>query len=198
MQMQGKGGGQACPNPGQGQPSLEQMSKMQQQMNEGMEKGAKQKGLTGKDGMNGNSEELARMAAAQNEIRKRLQDYIEQLESEGGNGNQFAELLEEMKKSEDDIVNRRITQETLERQKQIEVRLLKSEKAQLEREKEKKREATAGRNRKKSNLNNKLQYNEKSEYQEEILISAPIEMSPYYRELLKKYLYKLEQENVNE
>jgi len=198
MQMQGKDGGMACPNPGQGKPSLKQMGEMQQQMNQGMKEGSEKDGLGGKDGMNGNSEELARMAAAQREIRKRLQDYIEQIEGEGGNGSQLSKLLDEMKKSEDDIINRRITQETFERQKQIEVRLLKSEKAQQEREKEKKRESTAGINRKKSNLNNKLQYNDKSENQEEILITAPIELSPYYRELLKKYLYKLEQENVNE
>ena len=104
-------------------------------------------------------------------------------------------LIEEMKKTEDDIINRRITQETLERQKQIEVRLLKSENARLEREKEKKRESKEGKSRNTGNQNIDLKYNTKSDIQEEILITAPIEMSPYYRELLKKYIYKLEKEN---
>lgn len=205
MQMSGSGSGMPCPNPGGGQPSsLESMSKMQQQLNEGMgegkdgKSGEGEKGKEGESGKGGNngksSEELARMAATQGEIRRQLQEYIEQLESEGGNGGALNKLVEEMKKTEDDIINRRISQETLERQKQIEVRLLKSEKANQEREKKKKREAIEGKNRNHSNFTQKNQYKEQREIQDEILISAPIEMSPYYRALLKKYLYKLQQE----
>ena len=100
-----------------------------------------------------------------------------------------------MKKIEDDIINRRITEQTLERQKQLEVRLLKSEQAEQEREKKKKRESEAGKNKKRSNQNNNLQYKNEKENQQEILILSPIEMSPYYRVLLNKYLYKLEKEN---
>lgn len=197
MQMMGKGGGQACPTPGMGNKptSMKSMSKMQQQLNEGMEKGNSKDGQGGKDGVNGNSEELARMAATQGEIRRQLQEYMEKLESEGGNGGALNKLIEEMKKSEDDMVNRRITQETLERQKQIEVRLLKSEKAEQQREKEKKRESSEGKNRNRSNLTNQIEYKDRSTDQEEILITVPIEMSPYYKALLKKYLYQLEQVN---
>ena len=101
-----------------------------------------------------------------------------------------------MKRSEDDIINRRITQETLERQKQIEVRLLKSEKAEQEREKDKKRESSIGKDRKRSNLNLVLEYKDTEMVSEEILITEPIEMTPYYRDLLKKYLYNLEKENA--
>lgn len=200
MQMSGSGGGKPCPNPGMGSPStMEMMSKMQQELNQGMSKGKKGEGAEG-EGSQGeankqSSEELARMAAMQGEIRRQLQEYIEQLEGEGGNGSSLNKVVEEMKKSEEDIVNRRINQETLERQKQIEVRLLKAEKAEQEREKEKKRESTAGINKKRSNFTDEKEYKQQSESQEEILITAPIEMSPFYRALLNKYLYKLQQEN---
>ena len=65
-----------------------------------------------------------------------------------------------------------------------------------EREKEKKRESTSGKDRKRSNLNTLIEYNETETVSEEILITEPIEMAPYYRELLKKYLYNLEKENA--
>jgi hypothetical protein len=195
MQMSGSGGGKPCPNPGTGSPStMEMMTKMQQELNKGMSKGKKGEGTKGEGDQPG-SEELARMAATQGEIRRQLQEYIEQLESEGGNGSSLNKVVDEMKKTEDDIVNRRISQETIERQKQIEVRLLKSEKAEQEREKEKKRESVAGINKKRSNFTDEKEYKKQSESQEEILITAPIEMSPFYRALLNKYLYKLQQEN---
>jgi len=205
MQMSGSGGGQTCPNPGTGKPAnLETLSKMQQELNKGIQEGKKgeegtgsngEDGEDGKDGNKLNSEELARMAAAQSEIRRQLQQFIEQLESEGGSGNALNKLVEDMKKSEEDMVNRRITQETLERQKQIEVRLLQSEKAELEREKKKKREAVAGVKKNRSNFTNQNEYKKQRELQEEILIAAPIEMTPFYRALFNKYLYKLQQDN---
>jgi hypothetical protein len=162
-----------------------------------MQNKGKKEGQGGEDGMNGNSEELARMAAKQSEIRRRLQQYIEQMEAEGGTGNALNKLVEEMLKSEEDIVNRRITQETLERQKDIEVRLLKSEKARMEREKKKERESEEGKNRKRSNLTDQLEYKEKNLKQEDILLTVPVELSPYYRALYKKYMYKMEKENGN-
>lgn len=196
MAMSGSGGGKPCPNPGTGSPSsIEMMSKMQQELNKGMSKGKEGEGSGGDEGSQKSSEELARMAATQSEIRRQLQEYIEQLESDGGNGNALNKLVEQMKKSEEDIVNRRITRETLERQKQIEVRLLKSEKAEQEREKEKKRESITGINKKHSNFTHQIEYKQQSESQEEILITAPIEMTTFYRALLSKYLYKLQQKN---
>jgi len=197
MQMQGsKKGGAKCKNPGKGKsPSMSEIMKQQQGLGQGM-KGKMNK--NGKEGLNKDSEELARMAAAQGEIRRMLQELIEQLEAEGGNGNALNKIVDEMKKTEDDIVNRRLTQQTLERQKQIETRLLKSEKALQEREKEKKRESKEGKNRNSGNQNEESEYKTTKENQEEILITAPIEVRPYYRKLLKEYLYKLEKEKDKE
>ena len=196
MQMSGNSKpGSKCKSPGKGKtPSMSDIMSEQQGLNKNMKGKSKKNGLDGKSGLNGKSEELARMAAAQGEIRRMLQEFIEQLEGEGGNGNALNKLAEEMKKTEDDIVNRKVSQETLERQKNIETRLLKSQKALQEREKEKKRESKEGKNKKNSNLNNKLEYNTTKATQEEILITIPIEVRPYYKNLLKEYLYKLENE----
>ena len=196
MQMSGgKKGSSRCKNPGKGNsPSMSEIMNQQKGLNQGIKGKSEKNGLNGSVGLNSKSEELARMAAAQGEIRRMLQDFIEQLESEGGNGNALNKVVEEMKKSEEDIINRRLSLETLERQKNIETRLLKSQKALQEREKEKKRESTEGKNRKTGNLNNKIEYKPINTKQEEILITVPLEVSPYYRNLLKKYLYKLEKE----
>ena len=196
MQMKSENSGKGkCQNPGQGPPSMQEMLQMQQQMNSNMQGKAKKKGLNNKGGLNGQSQELARMAAMQGEIRRRLQQYIDELERNGNDGSSLSKLAEEMEKTEEDIINRKISNQTLERQKQLEVRLMKSEKAEQEREKQKKRESEEGKNRKRSNQNNNLKYNQEKENQQEILILSPIEMSPYYRALLNKYLYKLEKEN---
>jgi len=199
MQMSGKSKGNSkCKNPGKGKtPSMSDIMSEQQGLNKNLKGKSKKNGLDGKSGLNGKSEELARMAAAQGEIRRMLQELIEQLESEGGNGNALNKLAEEMKKTEEDIINRKISQETLKRQKNIETRLLKSQKALQEREKEKKRESKEGKNKKNSNQNNELEYNTSKATQEEILITIPLEVRPYYRNLLKEYLYKLEKEKNN-
>lgn len=194
MQMSGnKKGGGKCKIPGQGKsPSMSEIMGQQKGANKGLKGKSKKHGLEGKNGLNSKSEELARMAAAQGAIRKMLQDFIEQLEGEGGNGRALQKTVEEMKKSEDDMINRRITQETIERQQNIETRLLRSQKALQEREKEKKRESKEGINRKTGNLNSKIEYKPTNDVKEEILITVPLEVSPYYRSLLKEYLYKLE------
>lgn len=196
MQMSGsKKGSSKCKNPGKGKmPSMSDIMNQQKGLNKGLKGKAKKNGLDGKTGLNRKSEELARMAAAQGEIRRMLQEFIEQLEGEGGNGSALNKLAEEMKKTEEDLINRRLTQETLERQKNIETRLLKSQKALQEREKEKKRESKEGKNRNSGNLNDKIEYKPENTQQEEILITVPLEVRPYYKSLLKEYLYKLEKE----
>ena len=196
MQMSGKNPGQSCPNPGEGSPgSLDEILKMQQGMNQGMEKGEGKNGLEGEKGLNQQTEALARMAALQSEIRKRLSEYLKELEGSQGNSGDLSKLVDEMRKTEEDIVNRRISKETLERQKQIEVRLLKSEKAKLEREKKETRKSTKGINRKRAGSETELKLQNKKTNKEDFLQTVPIELTPYYNDLLKKYLYKLETKN---
>jgi len=196
MQMAGqKSGKGSCQNPGAGgKPSLEDIMNAQKKLGERMKKNGKKEGETGGGGVNGNSQELARMAAMQGEIRRQMQELIDQLEADGQGDNGLNKVAEEMQKTEEDLIRRQFRQETLERQREIETRLLMSKKALQEREKEKERESTEGKNSKNRNLNEKLKYKADEMGQEEILITMPIEVSPYYLNLYKKYLFKLENE----
>ena len=72
------------------------------------------------------------MAAQQSELRKQMQQMMDQLKADGGNGSALQKIIDKMEMQEDDIVNSRITSETLERQKEIETRLLQAEKAMME------------------------------------------------------------------
>ncbi len=200
MDMPGNSDGKSkCKNPGQGGPgSMEQLIQMQGKLNKGMQGKANEQGQEGEDGINGQSETLSRMAAQQAEIRRALSQMLEDLEKGGAAGQALSESIEEMKKIEEDIINRRITDQTLARQKQLEVRLLKSQKALQEREQEERRKSEEGKNKNRSNQNLGIEYKDSKESKEEVLISNPIEMTPYYKSLLKKYRYTIDQKKDGE
>ena len=90
----------------------------------------------------GQGKDLAKMMGRQEMIRKQLEKMAEKIEeSENGNAEGLRDAIENMEKTEEDIANNSITQETLNRQNQIIEQLLKAENAEQERDKEEKREA---------------------------------------------------------
>ena len=195
-----KSGDQKCKQPGSGESSgqgLKQMLKMQQGLGEGMKKSGKQqgKGSNNGQGQDGDSQELARMAAQQRELRKQMQQMMDELNGDGGSGSALQKIIDQMEKQEQDIINRRITAETLQRQKDIETRLLQAEKALMEREKEKKREATEGKKRQRGNNIDEIGYKDISiDNRNSIINTKPIKLSEPYKKLLEKYLYEIENE----
>ncbi len=206
MSSSNKSGKNACPNPGKGagKPSLKDIMQMQESLSNGLKKGQKGKGKKANQGKkekgsgqgeNGNSAELARMAAMQYEIRQKLQEYMDELKSHGGNGNALNEVLKKMDKTEEDIINRNITRRTIERQNQIKVRLLKAKDAELQREKEKRRESQEGKNNPNRNFTKNLKYKKSQTGQEGIILLKPVELNYYLKSVYKKYLYKIELEN---
>ena len=145
-------GGSSCKNPGGSNPSKmpQTMSEMQKQLNKQMQQmkdGQKQQGPKGQKGQKSQSEEFARMAAQQEALRRQMQQYLEQLKSMGETGDAgLNKLMEDMEKTELDLVNKRLTEETMQRQEEIFSRLLKHEKAVREREKEERRESREAKN----------------------------------------------------
>ena len=164
QQQQGAGGGgkpkKGKPKPGQGSPSL---SQLQQQLNSQMQQ-LQKSGKTGR----GLSEQVAKMAAQQEAIRRALAQMEKgnaggkdqkgqkgQAGQPGGkpdgqpggegekgeNGNQPGGLKGQMEQTERELVNKRITEQTIRRQQDILTRLLEAEKATREREQDQKREA---------------------------------------------------------
>lgn len=149
-----KSGGQAqCMKPGKsGQSSMSKLSKMQQELNqqlqrmkEGMQPG--QQGKNGKLGQRGQqSKEFSEAVARQEAIRRELQKLNEEFNKDGKKSlGDLDKLSKEMEKTERELVNKILSQETLRRQQDIMTRLLESEKAERERDEEERRESESAK-----------------------------------------------------
>lgn len=195
--QQQKSGNSACKNPGnkpgQGKgnkPSPKTMRQLQEQLNQQME--AMQKQMESGQGQQGWSEQLAKMAAQQEAIRKAMQEYQQQLNSEGaGNGKDLNKTINDMEKTEEDLVNKRLNTETINRQKQILTRLLESEKADMEREKDPKRQSDEAKVFNNGNPMTFFKYNSLKRNSTEILKTVPPNLNPYYKQKVNEYLYKM-------
>lgn len=204
-----KFGKKSCSKPGGGMPSVgdikkaqqnlsNQLKKLQQQMKQsgGKKQGGKSGGKTGQGGSKGStgkggkmSKELAKMAAQQSAIRNELRRMMEQMGdqpggSKGGNG--LKKIEELMDKNEEDLVNKRINQETLKRQEEILSRLLESEKAEREREYDNQREAKEGQDK---SMDQQVleEYKRKKQQQIELLETIPLDLKPFYRNKVNEY-----------
>ncbi len=198
----GKSG--SCPKPGKGSKS-KSARELQQQLNRQMEalkrsmeqQGKKEEGSQGnpKSGQSGQpfSEELAKMAAQQEAIRKMMQDLQGELKSQDGVGDKsIDQIIKDMEQTERDLVNRIISQQTINRQKQIETRLLESEKAQMEQEKEEKRESTEARDVRNLNPPKEWNMDKQKESQNEMLRTVPVNLNYYYKEKVNQYFFNIE------
>ena len=197
-------GQSGTPKPGAGKGAMKSMRQLQQQLNEQIEalKKGKQKGKN-KDGSSSSnlpgqksmSEQLARMAAEQEALRNMLSEYSDQLEKEGqfGSSKELKKLMHDMEKTEEDLVNKRISQQTLMRQKSILTRLLKSENAEMEREMKQERESKETKNKNIRNPEELLKYKKIQLNHVELLKTIPPTMKPYYKSKINQYFYNFEE-----
>lgn len=164
------------------------MSELQQQLGEKINK-LKKSGKTGKQ----LSEELAKMAGEQERIRKMLNEMEEKMnKGNGGDGQKtIKEIQNKMEQSELDLVNKRLTNQLIKRQKEIVSRLLQAENALKERELDDKREAQQAkkstRNIPKAFENYKLE----KEKEIELLKTVPPKLNPYYKREVNEYFRRL-------
>ena len=198
----GKGKSSSCSKPGdKGKPKSarelqQQLNRQMEAMQRSMQQGSKPEGQVpmpgGQSGQQGMSEQFARMAAQQEAIRKMMQDYNDELRGRDGIGDKSIEqLLEEMKKTEKELVNRSITAQTINRQKNIETRMLESERARQEREKEEKRESTEARERLNPSPPKEWQFDKNRSQQTELLKTVPPALQYYYKEKVNNYFYNI-------
>jgi len=195
-----KPGGKSCKKPGKGKPnpSAAQMKKMQEALNEqlkeareAMKKGKKPGEKPGGEG--GMSEQLARMAAQQEAIRNELQKYDQQENKDGGNKlGDLGKLAKQMEETEKDIVNRRITEETLLRQQEIMTRLLEAEKAERERDQEEKRQANENKTDIYRNPPQFEEYKRLKMQEVELLKTIPPSLTPFYKNLVNNYFQNID------
>ncbi len=197
MQMQCSGQcSKGCPKPGKGSASMKSMREMQERLNQQIEQ-MKESGKTpskSKDSRNSEqSEGFARMAAQQEAIRRMMSQYQDQMKEQGqGNNKELKDVMDQMEITETELVNKIITQQTIDRLKDIEVRLLKSEKADLKREQEEERESREGKDMNNRNPDEFLQYNRLQDKEVELLRTVPPNLRPYYKEKVNQYFYHFE------
>jgi hypothetical protein len=134
----------------------------------------------------GMSEQLAKMAAQQEALRRQMQQMLDKIKKEGGSnpGGNIAEMMEQTEK---DIVNRQITQETMKRQQDIITKLLESEKAEREREQDEKRKSNEAKNEILSNPTQFLEYKRLRQKELELLNTVSPSLTPYYKQKVNEY-----------
>ena len=133
------------------------------------------------------------MAAQQEAIRKMLQDYQSELKQQNGVGDKTLDkIIEDMQKTEKDLVNRQITQQTINRQKDITTRLLQSERADMEREKDKERKSNEARQIPNMNPPKDWNFDRQQNQQNEMLRSVPANLNYYYKAKTNNYFYNID------
>ena len=170
--------------------SLSQLSKMQEQLNKNMQKAREQMKKEGQQGQQGQqkqgkgqmSEQLAKMAREQQMIRQGMQEINRELNKDGQKGlGNLDKLMKEMEQTETDLVNKKIHQETINRQQEILTKLLEAEKAERERDQDTQRESKSGVDQP-SNYNNFMKEFKSIKQQEtELLRTVPPSLNSFYK-----------------
>jgi hypothetical protein len=176
---------------GKGKKSMKDLQKMQDQLNkqmqnarEKMEKEAN-KGTVPKGQM---SQEFAKMAQQQQMIREALQK-INKEENKDGKGQlgNLNELTKEMKQTELDLVNKKITEETMNRQKNLETKLLDADKAQREQDQDSKRESNAAKDFPPSYKQMLDKFKKQQQSESEMIQKLPPNLNYYYKNKIAEY-----------
>ncbi len=204
MQMQSKSkGNSSCSKPGgkgKGKMSMKTMRQMQEQMNKQLQElkeGMKNKGQQGKQGQAGQksmSEQLARLAAQQEAIRNQMKKYADQLNEEGDvkGGSGMNPTMKDMEQTEKDLINKRILQETIDRQEKILSRMLESEKAEQQREQEERRKSTEAKDQNYSNPASDFQYNRLKNQSVDMLKTVQPSYNYFFKTKINGYFLKFE------
>ena len=186
MRKNSKGGGK-----GKSKQNMKQLQQMQQQLNEGMQKAREQMQKNGNKGSvpkGSMSEEFAKMAQQQQMIREALQK-INREENKDGKGSlgNLNQMIQDMKATETDLVNKRLEQETMKRQKELLTKMLDAENAQREQDEDAKRESKAGKDLPPSyqKMLEKFKATERSET--EWLQKLPPSLNHYYKNKISEY-----------
>ena len=173
--------------PKKGQKNKPGLSQLQKQLNQQIEN-LKKSGKSGR----ALSEELAKLAAQQEMIRKALQEAeqgIKDLQKAGDKGSE--DIVEKMEQTETDLVNKQITSETIKRQKEILTRLLEAEKSIRERELDKAREAEQARKVEPQIPPEFKEYLKAKEKEIELLQTVPLKLNPYYKQEVNDYFKRI-------
>ena len=175
--------------------SMQQLQQMQEQLNKNMQQ-AKEKmereGNMGTVPKGQMSQEFAKMAQQQQMIREALEKINKEDNKDGkGSLGNLNQTVKEMKQSELDLVNKRITQETINRQKNLMVKLLDAQKAQREQEQDEKRESNAAKQFPPSYQQMLEKFNKSMQSESELIQKLPPNLNYYYKNKVAEYFKSL-------
>ncbi len=177
----GSGSGQGK---GKGKQPKDKMSKGQEGLNETLKK---MQGDMKKNGKGGMSKQFAQAAQRQAAMRKALEEMQKGKQEQGKGSKELQEIIDQMNKTEEDLVNKRLDSKLLERQAEIETRLLEAEQAERQREKENKRKAETAEEIKREMPPALKEYLKKKEAEVEMYRTVSPDLKPYYKNLVKEY-----------
>jgi hypothetical protein len=192
QQQQQQSGSKACKKPGQGKPKPGSMGKMQKELNDQISqlKGGKKPGQQ-------MSKELAQLAQKQAAMRRALAELEKSLQQGKEKSGGLNDVKSMMEKTERDLLNKKLTPETIQRQQQILTRLLESEKALMEREQDQRREAekpkSAERTTLPAELNDLLR---KTQSQKEQLLRGNPKLTEEYQNAFDRYIESLQESGL--
>ncbi len=146
------------------------------------------------DGQEGTSEEFARLAAKQAAMRKALRDLQKEKQQRGQGDPGLESIMDEMDKSETQLVNKQLTNEMLKRQQEILTRLLESENAERQKEMDNQRQAEQAKETKRTVPPALEEYIKKREAEIESFRTASPVLRPYYKFLVEEYYNALKKQ----
>ena len=121
-----------------------------------------------------------------------IEEKANELNEDGsGSGNELKQIAKEMEELQKDIVNNQIDEETLRRQKDLEIRLLKAEEAERTQDRDNERKSNESLNAPRSTPPKYEEYLRKKNQEAELLKTVPPSLKPYYREKVNSYFNKL-------
>ena len=169
----------------------EQLNKQMQGLKKEMESMKNGQQKPGSSGQKGISEKLAKLAAQQEAIRNEMSKYADQLNEEGiKDGGSMNDMMKKMEETQKDLVNKKIVQETLNRQQEILTKMLESEKAEMKRGEEEKRQSTEAKNIKISNPFSNYKYNSIKNAATDFLKTIQPSYNYYYKNKINSYFLK--------
>ena len=187
-------GSQMCQKPNSSGQSMKKLREKQQQLSDKIgemqqeQKEGKSK-ESGKSGQNGlDSEEIARLAREQRMLRKEIQKLNQKYNKDGKKpyGN-LDEMIKEMEKVEEDLVNKRLSSELFKRLKKIETRLLEAEKAEEKQEMSPERKAEQAREEEKELPPEIEEYLKQRKAEIDLYQTLPPTLNPFYRDIVNEY-----------
>ena len=171
----------------EGEQQIPGLSEMQKQLNQQIRE-LSQSGKSGRE----LSEELAKLAAEQERIRKALEEAGKKY---GGEQGEFDKMGQQMEQTEVDLVNKKLSRQMQQRQQQILTRMLVAEKAMRERELDSKREAKSATQYDKMLPKAFEDYVKQREKEIELLKTVPAQLMPFFKIEVGQYFDRLKQQS---